>query len=141
ADDSRTTMALLTHILLSDPECTVVGTACTGVEALELVGRLRPDVVVMDVEMPEMDGLEATKRIMMEHPTPIIVVSATRDVEQVEVGLRAVRAGALTVVPKPVVAPGDDGYAEQALRLVSLVKAMADVAVIRQRRGGTRRDE
>lgn len=132
-DDSPTARMLLRSILHTDPAIEVVGEAATGAEAVELVKRVRPSIVVMDVEMPEMDGFEATKRIMIEEPTPIIIVTGTDDALEVEVGLKAVGAGALTALRKP---PGlsSPQHAAEAARLIRLVKALADVKVVRQRR-------
>lgn len=131
ADDSATARALLTGILDADPGIEVVGQAADGAEALTLVNRLRPSVVLMDIDMPVMDGFEATKRIMVEDPTPIIVVSARHDVRHVEIGLQAVRAGALTVVARPA-GPGMPEHHRDASRIVTLVKALAEVKVVRQ---------
>lgn len=133
-DDSKTTRAFLGAILSRDPAIRVIGEATNGAEAVEMTRQLRPSLVLMDIEMPIMDGFEATKRIMIEEPTPIIVVSARHDVHQVEFGLQAVRAGALTVVPKPSALPDEPEAGDQARRLVSLVKALAQVRVVRQRR-------
>ena len=77
AEDSPTARALLVHILGSDPGVTVVGEARNGQEAVAMAEQLRPDVITMDVEMPGMDGLEATKLIMTRVPTPIVVVSGS----------------------------------------------------------------
>lgn len=136
ADDSRTARALLVALLEAEPSLTVVGEAADGAEALELTGRLRPSVVVMDIEMPRMDGFEATKRIMIEHPTPIVIVTARHDVHHVEVALQAMRAGALTVAAKPGGRALTTASDESARRLVMLVKALADVKVVRRRSGG-----
>lgn len=132
-DDSPTDRALLRGVLDADPGLTVVGEAGNGAEALEAVGRLRPSVVVMDIDMPEMDGFEATKRIMIEHPTPIVIVTGSDNALQVEVSLKAVGAGALTVAPKPP-GPASPQYEVEAARLARLVKGLADVKVVRQRR-------
>lgn len=132
-DDSPTARALLTAILAADPAIRVVGEASNGLQALEVVKRTRPSVVVMDIEMPVMDGFEATKRIMVEEPTPIVIVSARYDSRQVEVALQAVKAGALTVIAKPS-GPATPGFQAQSDRIVRLVKALAEVKVVRQHR-------
>lgn len=131
AEDSVTARHLLVTLLCDDPAIEVVGEAANGLEALDLTRRLRPSVVVMDIRMPVMDGFEATKRIMIEVPTPVVIVTAAADAE-VEFGLRAVQLGALTLLPKPT-APGDPAFPAQAARLVSLVKAFSDVKVVRRR--------
>ena len=131
-DDSTTARTLLVEVLRADHGVEVVGEATNGRQAVELVGRLRPSILVMDVEMPVMDGFEATKRIMVEAPTPIIIVTARHDPRDVEVSLRALRMGALTVQPKPA-GPGSDRFHADAARLVTLVKALADVKVVRRR--------
>ena len=97
-DDSPTAQKLLVTILQEAEGIQVVGVGADGEEAVRLTKRLRPDVVTMDVRMPGMDGLEATRRIMRDTPTPIVVVTA--DLMQVDMNLtfEALRAGALTVV-------------------------------------------
>ncbi|HKX26505.1 MAG TPA: response regulator, partial [Blastocatellia bacterium] len=76
-EDSQVIREFLVHILSSDPGIQVVGAACDGEEALELVGRERPDVITMDINMPRMNGFETTRRIMETNPTPIIIVSGS----------------------------------------------------------------
>lgn len=132
ADDSPTARSLLVAVLDADPEVEVVGQAADGAEALAMTKALSPAVVVMDIEMPVMDGFEATKRIMVERPTPIVVVTSRNDTDKVEAALRAVRAGALTLIPKPP-SPGAAGFDTHTRRLVTLVKALAEVKVVRQR--------
>lgn len=131
AEDSPTTRALLVAILESDPELQVVGQARTGREAVAMALELRPDLITMDVHMPVMDGLEATKEIMVQLPTPILVVSSTSNQSQIELSLSAQRAGALMVVPTPRNPLAPD-YAEHRDRLVAMVKAMAQVKVVRR---------
>ena len=136
-DDSAVARALLTAIIDRDPHLRVAGEAADGTEAVELTKTLRPAIVVMDINMPRMDGIEATKRIMIEQPTPILIVTAGFDAKQVEVSLKAVGAGALTVAPKPV-GPADPSFGYDSARLVTLLRALADVKVVRQRgREGT----
>jgi two-component system chemotaxis response regulator CheB len=132
-DDSRTSRALLSGLLSSDPQIEVVGEAADGAAALSMVAALRPSLVVMDVRMRGMDGFEATERIMASHPTPIVIVTAGHDARDVEMGVRALRAGALTILPKPG-GPGTPAGAAEAAHLRSLVRALADVRVVRRRR-------
>jgi two-component system chemotaxis response regulator CheB len=86
--------------------------------------------------MPVMNGIEATKHIMRERPTPIVLVTAGTSPSDVEAAMSGLRFGALTVLPKPV-APGVDDSDPGAARMISLVKALADVKVIRRRDRGT----
>jgi two-component system, chemotaxis family, protein-glutamate methylesterase/glutaminase len=130
AEDSATTRELLTTLLQSDAEMHVVGAAKNGVEAVAMTHKLRPDVVTMDIRMPLMDGFEATKRIMVEVPTPIVIVSASVDVREVEVSMHALRVGALTVLPKP--SPGQPDFDDVRAHFLSTVKAMARVRVVRR---------
>src|SRR2546425_3258947 len=93
-DDSPTARALLVQVLRTDPEIQVVGEAADGVEAVELTRRLRPDLVTMDIQMPRMDGFVATKEIMVEAPTPIVVVTGGLDNREVSAAMLALPAGA-----------------------------------------------
>jgi two-component system chemotaxis response regulator CheB len=136
AEDSMTVRELLVHLLEEDPEIQVVGQARNGVEAVEMAIRLRPDLITMDIEMPLLNGFEATKEIMIQHPTPIVIVSSG-GAGQVEQSLNATRAGALTIVPTPNDPQAED-FAAQRDNLLRTVKTMARVKVIRHWRGGGR---
>ena len=128
--------AALSRHLDADIDMEIVGEAQNGEEAVDLAGMLHPAVVLMDIDMPGMSGLEATQRIMSERPTAIIVVSRRDDPDGVATALSAVRAGALTVMPKPTAEPDSPDDALQRARLLLLVKALADVKVVRQRPQG-----
>jgi two-component system chemotaxis response regulator CheB len=133
-DDSATARLLLVSILRSDPEIDVVGQAADGLEAVELVKKLHPDIVTMDVQMPRLDGFAATKRIMIEAPTPILITTGV-DARAVSVSLEAVRMGALAVHPKP----GDPrlpSFENEAAELTRQVKAMSRVKVVRHLHAG-----
>ncbi len=115
-DDSRTARAALAAALSADPEIEVVGQACDGGEAVELVRRLRPDVVTMDVEMPSMHGYEAARRIMAERRTPIVIVSASASALSQDGLDRGRDSGALAVLPRPALAADGDAPQIRALR-------------------------
>lgn len=131
AEDSATCLGLLTEIVESDSRLSLVGTAHHGAEAVRKTKELRPDVVVMDIHMPVMDGFEATRQIMTETPTPIVIVSGSVDVKQVAVSMHALRLGALALLPKPSLA-GDVDFAEMARQFTSSICAMAGVRVVRR---------
>jgi two-component system chemotaxis response regulator CheB len=105
----------------------VAAVARDGVEALEQARAARPDVILMDVHMARMGGLEATRRIMAEAPAPIVLTTAGLAADEVDLGFEAMRAGALTVMEKP----GGFDSAE-ARELVRTVKAMSEVKVVRR---------
>src|SRR5881397_2520392 len=99
-EDSRFMRGVINTILSHDPEIEVVGSAADGLEAVEAVCALRPDVVTMDVDMPRADGLAAVERIMSERPTPIVMISAyTR--RDSSAAIRALELGAVDFVAKP----------------------------------------
>jgi two-component system chemotaxis response regulator CheB len=87
----------------------------------------------MDIHMPGMNGLEATKEIMIESPTPIVIVSASSRAQEVETTMKALKAGALTVLLKPS-GPSAPNFQAIAKDIVDTVRAMSDVIVIRHRR-------
>ncbi|WP_373044673.1 chemotaxis-specific protein-glutamate methyltransferase CheB [Vulgatibacter sp.] len=132
ADDSPTARSLLAALLAADPEVEVVGEAQDGAEAVELARRHRPDVITMDIQMPHLDGFQATKRIMTEAPTPIVIVSGL-DVRDVAVSLEALRAGALAILPKPG-GPGSTQFEQESRHFVATVRAMARVKIVRRSR-------
>ena len=130
AEDSATQRDLMTQILETSGDLRVIGQAGDGLEAVELTRRLRPDVVVMDIRMPGIDGLEATRRIMGQRPTPIVVVSRHFDVGDVTVSMRALLAGAVAVHPKPP-APRSDGFPAYVEGLRRALRSAAAARLVR----------
>ena len=126
ADDSATVRAWLIQVLERADGIEVVGAATNGREAVALARSLAPDVVTMDVHMPELDGLEATREIMIRCPTPIVVVSATVDAQNVEATLRVLETGAVAAIARPTDSHG-------ANELVRTLRLMADVKVVRRK--------
>lgn len=131
-DDSRVAEELLVHELNAAPGLKVMGTARDGQEAVEFVLRHKPDVVVMDLQMPRMDGVTATRRIMELQPVPIVAVSSSYDPNEVAANFRTLEAGAVAVMAKPG-GPGHPQYAELTRRMIETVTLMAEVKVIRRR--------
>src|SRR5579872_4135537 len=130
-DDSPTIGSLLSYILASDPEISIVGLAHSGPEAIEALGRMRPDVVTMDINMPGMNGYETTRHIMETTPVPIVIVSASYNIGQSEQTFRALEAGAVAVLETPS-ATIDSSRPEAARKLLETVKLMSEVKVIRR---------
>jgi two-component system, chemotaxis family, protein-glutamate methylesterase/glutaminase len=134
-DDSPVARRLIVQILSSDPELRVIAEAQNGDEAVRLAIRDSPDVIVMDIVMPSMDGLEATRRIMEVAPTPILLVSATYDGRDLSKSFQALEAGALTLAVKPR-GPRASTFESEAAALAVTVKLMADVKLVRRRPAG-----
>lgn len=130
AEDSPTARRLLVMLLNADPEITVIGEARDGAEAIELCKKLRPDLVTMDIQMPVMDGVEATRRIMIESATPVVMVSSL-DPNDVRSSMHALNAGALAVLAKPA-GPGTPRFDRDSRELITTIKAMAQVKLVRR---------
>jgi two-component system chemotaxis response regulator CheB len=131
-EDSTVVRMFLEGIISDDPRLTVVASVPDAESALRLLPTVRPDVISLDVRLPGMNGLEATRRIMEMQPTPIVIVSASVEAEDLKISMNALRAGALTVVEKPT-APTSEHYAIMAERLCRQLAIMSEVVVIRQR--------
>jgi two-component system, chemotaxis family, protein-glutamate methylesterase/glutaminase len=99
-DDSAFMCKVLQEIINSDPQLEVAGQARDGRDAVALAESLRPDVITMDINMPHVDGLQATEMIMSQHPRPIVIVSSESR-EGASGTLRALELGAIDFVPKP----------------------------------------
>ena len=131
ADDSLLTRTVVREILRSAGDMEVIGEAGDGREAVELTARLRPDLVIIDILMPVMDGLAAIEMIMAETPTPILVLSATVDEREVSRAFVAIKKGALDVMEKPLLA-GVGLQSDFSARLVEKVRLLSRIRVIRR---------
>lgn len=131
AEDSPATREYLVYLIEQDPALEVAAVARDGMEAVEQAERLRPDVILMDVQMPRLNGFEATRLIMERAPTPIVIVSASFARDEVGMTFEALSAGALTVVEKPL-GPDHPRQAESAAKLVETLRLMAEVKVVRR---------
>jgi two-component system chemotaxis response regulator CheB len=132
-DDSQVARMTLREILCEDPEIQVVGTVSNGKEALRYfeIFETKPDVVTMDVIMPEMDGFEATRKIMETHPLPIVIITSSYKPEEVEKTFQAMEAGAVTILEKPGAISRQESR-ESFEKLRKTIKVMAGVKVVRR---------
>jgi two-component system chemotaxis response regulator CheB len=120
-DDSSLARELIKAILSTDKEIVVVAEAANGRDAIEKVRELKPDIVTMDIEMPVMDGLEATELIMASHAVPILVVTTRGDAHT---AYSAISRGALDLMVKP------DINLEIAREFIDKIKLLSKVRVI-----------
>jgi len=135
-DDSPTARLAL-RMALEREGVQVIGEASHGDQALRMVRSLKPDLVTMDVYLPTGDGIEVTRRIMTDVPTPVLMVTSLDPRDRTLV-YRAMEAGALDVLGKPP-PPGNPAYADSCKRLARMVRSLSSVPVIR-RRGSTASD-
>ncbi|KPK02677.1 MAG: chemotaxis protein CheY [Nitrospira bacterium SG8_35_4] len=125
-DDSAFMRNTLTGMISSDPEIHVVGIARDGIEAVEKVVSLKPDIVTLDVEMPRMDGIEALQCIMAQHPVPVLMVSSLTT-DGARVTLDALDLGAIDFIPK--------NLEDLSVNIVKIKKALIDKIKSIARRG------
>jgi len=113
-DDSATMRSLISAVLRRDPEISVVGTAADPLEARAAIKELNPDVITLDVEMPNMNGLEFLEKIMRLRPMPVVMVS-TLTQAGTDVTLAALEVGAVDAVAKPAPGvPAQEAFADLA---------------------------
>jgi two-component system chemotaxis response regulator CheB len=118
----------------SDKQVEIVGVAISGAEAVAMTKKLRPDLVVMGTHLQSLDGVEATREIMVEAPTPIVLVFQSPNPRAVELSVRALEAGALAVIPAPIQSLKNGASAEEAAtrKFLATLKAMSQVRVVRR---------
>ncbi len=130
-DDSTFMRKAVTEILESDPDIGVVGSAKNGLEGLNMAKSLEPDVVVLDIDMPVMDGLTCVRHLMIESPRPIVILSSL--FAEGAITFEALRLGVVDFVPKPSGAISDNiGKAKQ--NLIDRVKLARNVNLLNIRR-------
>ncbi|MBY0357461.1 MAG: chemotaxis protein CheB [Candidatus Obscuribacterales bacterium] len=128
ADDSLTSRQRLVQILRTDKEIEIIGEADNGAEAAHLTRQLSPDLLLMDIYMPGMDGLETTSLIMHESPLPIVLISGMRTGELV---IEALNRGALAVLEKPK--EDESGHlSAMSMHLPRVVHAIASMKLKQQ---------
>jgi len=139
ADDSELFRELLARVVAAEPGFEVVAVAADGNEAAAQADQLKPDVITMDLNMPDADGFSGIARIMADTPTPILVLTANREEA---VGFRALSLGALDILEKPQATTDLEEYGRllrSRLRLLAGVKVIRHVRGLRERAATTPR--
>jgi two-component system, chemotaxis family, protein-glutamate methylesterase/glutaminase len=131
ADDSPVICRFLGELVDESPGMELCGVANDGLEAVDLARHAQPDLMVMDVVMPRLDGLGATAAIMAEAPTRVLLISSVSEALQTSLSFRAIQAGALELIAKPDGREGPDRFGERVLEAIRL---MAEVPVVHRRR-------
>nr|WP_321257015.1 chemotaxis response regulator protein-glutamate methylesterase [uncultured Pseudodesulfovibrio sp.] len=122
-DDSAVVRQTLEDILSSDPQIEIMGTAIDPYVAAERMKKEIPDVITLDIEMPRMDGLTFLKKLMKQHPVPVVICSSVAD-KGTDNALKALEYGAVEIITKPKV--GTKKFLEESsIRLIDKVKAAA----------------
>ncbi len=127
-EDSPVALGLYKRLLQSCPEVEIVGTASDGRQALSLLPQAKPEVMVTDLHMPNMDGIELIKQVMANYPMPILVLSNVVQKSDIDNRFEAMKAGALEFIPKPQ-GGSSDGEALQK-DLVTKIKVLANKKVV-----------
>jgi two-component system chemotaxis response regulator CheB len=123
-DDSAVIRGLMNKALTNDPDLSVVGSAANGQMAIQQAAELRPDVMVLDIEMPIMDGITALPEIIRVSPNTKVIIASTLSLRNAEISMRALSLGATDYLPKPTARLG--GEVDIFYRdLISKVKALA----------------
>ncbi|EKO14628.1 protein-glutamate methylesterase/protein-glutamine glutaminase [Leptospira kirschneri] len=126
-DDSAVVRQVLTQILNKDPEIEIIGFASDPIFASEKLSSVWPDVFILDIEMPRMDGISFLKKIMSEKPTPVIICSSLAEKES-ETAVLAMKLGAVDVIEKPKV--GLKNFLEESeILFIDSVKAASNARI------------
>src|SRR5689334_19138914 len=132
-DDSAFMRKVIGEAITSQADMELAGVATNGLDALLKVEQLKPDVVTLDVEMPEMDGLTALRHLMARYPRPVVMLSSLTQ-EGAATTLRALSIGAVDFVPKPSGSISLDFHKVRE----DLLQKIRVAAVARVRRGAAR---
>lgn len=132
-DGSLSDREILVRILSADPDISVAQAASEGFEAVRVVKRCKPHVVVIDTNIPQTNGFEVTQRIMQVAPVPIILVSPSWNPQDRATSFRAIEAGALAILEKPRYLSLIDSRSEPLAReLIETVKRVSDLRLVKR---------
>lgn len=136
-EDSPTVREFLRQAIVADSRLAVAAECASAEEALAALDRAAPDVISMDIHLPRMSGLEATRRIMETRPTPIVIVSRSVSADELDSTMDALRAGAVSAMEKPSCSH-ELKSAEMTARICRELVVMSQIKVVRQRFNGAR---
>lgn len=131
-EDSLVVQTFLSSLITTDSRFELVAIAKDGKQAAEFVRKFAPDVVSMDINMPVMDGIESTKYIMENSPLPIVVVSSFYEPSEIELAMKVLDAGAVTILQKPF-GPGHSKYEQTTRTYLNTLKLMSEIKVVRRK--------
>ena len=134
-DDSAVVRQSLTAILNSDPSLEVIATAQDPIFAAGKIAKDEPDVITLDIEMPRMDGLTFLKKIMSQHPIPVVIISSLTS-KGTETGIKALEYGAVEIITKPQMST-KEFFEESKIRICDAVKAAAHAKIKRKMTSAT----
>ena len=113
-DDSLSMRKMLEDHLLRDPDIKIMGKAKDPYEAAAFLKKQVPDVITLDIEMPKMDGLTFLKKIMSQHPIPVVIISSLTNKGATET-IKALEYGAVEIIQKPFIKEGQE---EQSIQFI-----------------------
>lgn len=131
-EDTMVAQKLLKTLVTGDDRFELLGVADNGKQACEFVEKFKPDVVSMDILMPIMDGVEATKKIMRENPVPVVIVSSFYQSSDIEMAMKVLHAGAVSMLSRPH-GPGHPKYEQSARQYLNTLKLMSEIKVVRRK--------
>lgn len=128
-EDSATIREMFIFVLATEPDIEIVATAKDGEEAIALAKSTHPDIILMDIEMPKVNGYEAAQKIMATNPVPILLMSALWDTDEIKEKSLYMNLGVLGVYEKPYGA-GHPKFKELYGKIISDIRLMSDVHVV-----------
>lgn len=131
-EDSMVMQRFYKKLLDEDGRFELLAIAANGQQAIDYVAQYKPDVVSMDINMPLMDGVEATRQIMQQHPVPIVIVSSLYHPEEQELAMRVLEVGAVSIMTKPY-GPGHPKFESSTRTYLNRLWYMSEIKVIRRK--------